>query len=178
MEEIANTAQNSVLTDAEEKARRHFERKMRLVKEHNSIVLAPRVRDLHYLAQMLYASDRAINPCFCSARTLSRTSSAVAALSNEITIKSLMGCSFACLCRLCRLCRNMQPYAVTCTGSHRCELICAWCNPWATARGSFALIVVNSAALVQREMSGRQGFSPALQLARRVRRAPVARRRP
>ena len=38
-----------------------LERKLRLVKEEGSIVLSPKMRDLHLLTQMLFTTDTAIN---------------------------------------------------------------------------------------------------------------------
>ena len=38
-----------------------MERKLRLVKEQASIVLAPKMREMHLLTQMLFAADKAIN---------------------------------------------------------------------------------------------------------------------
>src|SRR5208283_2735768 len=38
-----------------------IERKLRLVKEQGSIVLAPKMRDLHLLTQLLFVTDKAVN---------------------------------------------------------------------------------------------------------------------
>ena len=46
---------------AKNKADAAIERKLRLANEKGSIVLAPRMRDLHLLTQMLFATDKAIN---------------------------------------------------------------------------------------------------------------------
>ena len=48
-------------TDGKKKADAVMERKLRLAKEEGSIVLAPKMRDLHLLTQMLFTVDRAIN---------------------------------------------------------------------------------------------------------------------
>lgn len=61
MEERPNNEQGPVLDEREQKAKEYFDRKMRLAKEPNSIVIAPRVRDVHLMAQVLYTTDRAIN---------------------------------------------------------------------------------------------------------------------
>lgn len=47
--------------DAKDKADVIMERKLRLAREQGSIVLAPRMRDLHILTRMLFTIDRAIN---------------------------------------------------------------------------------------------------------------------
>lgn len=47
--------------DAKDKADVIMERKLRLAKEQGSIVLAPKMRDLHILTRMLFTMDRAIN---------------------------------------------------------------------------------------------------------------------
>jgi hypothetical protein len=46
---------------AKNKADIAIERKLRLVKEKGSIVLAPKMRDLHLLTQMLFVTDKAVN---------------------------------------------------------------------------------------------------------------------
>jgi hypothetical protein len=48
-------------TDAKNRADVIMERKLRLAKEQGSIVLAPRMRDLHLLTRMLFTMDRSIN---------------------------------------------------------------------------------------------------------------------
>jgi len=48
-------------TVARNKADVIMERKLRLVKEQASIVLSPKMRDLHLLTQMLFTTDKAIN---------------------------------------------------------------------------------------------------------------------
>lgn len=61
MEERPNNEQGPELDERAQKAQDHLDRKMRLVKEPNSIVIAPKVRDVHYLAKLLYTTDKAIN---------------------------------------------------------------------------------------------------------------------
>jgi hypothetical protein len=46
---------------ARDRAEAVMERKLRLVKEQASIVLAPKMREMHLLTQMLFAADKAIN---------------------------------------------------------------------------------------------------------------------
>ena len=48
-------------TVQKDKAEVIMERKLRLIKEHGSIVFSPKMRDLHLLTQMLFTTDRAIN---------------------------------------------------------------------------------------------------------------------
>jgi len=48
-----------------------MERKLRLVKEQTSVVLSPKMRDLHLLTQMLFTTDKAINRMRMNAGTAS-----------------------------------------------------------------------------------------------------------
>ena len=48
-------------TVASNRAEAIMERKLRLVKEQTSIVLSPKMRDLHLLTHMLFTTDKAIN---------------------------------------------------------------------------------------------------------------------
>ena len=57
-------------TDGKKKADAVMERKLRLAKEEGSIVLAPKMRDLHLLTQMLFTVDRAINRMRMAAGTV------------------------------------------------------------------------------------------------------------
>jgi hypothetical protein len=57
-------------TDGRKKADAVMERKLRLAREQGSIVLAPKMRDLHLLTQMLFTVDRAINRMRMAAGTV------------------------------------------------------------------------------------------------------------
>ena len=56
--------------DAKNRADIIMERKLRLAKEQASIVLAPRMRDLHLLTRMLFTMDRSINRMRMNAGTV------------------------------------------------------------------------------------------------------------
>ncbi|OPY70739.1 MAG: hypothetical protein A4E57_00356 [Syntrophorhabdaceae bacterium PtaU1.Bin034] len=58
-------------TEARNKADAYTERKFRLAREQGSIVLAPRMRDLHLLTRMLFTLDKAINRMRMNAGTAS-----------------------------------------------------------------------------------------------------------
>ncbi len=62
-----------------------MERKLRVAKEEGSIVLSPRMRDLHLMAQMLFTMDRAINRMRMQAGTIHMPLAELEAASGRIT---------------------------------------------------------------------------------------------
>jgi hypothetical protein len=62
-----------------------LERKLRLVKEQGSIVLSPKMRDLHLLTQMLFTTDKSINRMRMNAGTARMPLSDLEAANGRIT---------------------------------------------------------------------------------------------
>ncbi len=71
-------------TAARNKADVIMERKLRLVKEQASIVLSPKMRDLHLLTQMLFTTDKAINRMRMNAGTAAMPLSELQAANERI----------------------------------------------------------------------------------------------
>jgi hypothetical protein len=69
---------------AQERAEAIMERKLRLVKEEASIVLSPKMRDMHFLTQMLFTTDKAINRMRMDAGTTRMPLSQLEAASGRI----------------------------------------------------------------------------------------------
>ena len=62
-----------------------MERKLRLVKEQTSVVLSPKMRDLHLLTQMLFTTDKAINRMRMNAGTIHMPLAELEAANEKIT---------------------------------------------------------------------------------------------
>jgi hypothetical protein len=62
-----------------------MERKLRLVKEQTSVVLSPKMRDLHLLTQMLFTTDKAINRMRMNAGTIHMPLAELEAANDKIT---------------------------------------------------------------------------------------------